>query len=242
LVTGGGGGIGRAVLSTLDQHGFRCVALDADHRYAQAAAETLHNTGQAEAIGCDVSDGDAVTASIAELIERTGRVDVLVNAAGWPGQPMSAIRLTREVWHRTMAINYHGTVECTMAVLPSMRERGSGRIINIASMSAIQGARGQAAYSGSKAATLGLTFALAKEMLGHGVTVNAITPGFIRTPMMELPEEIRREWRLDRIAVGGDMGEPEDVADLVAFLASDRARYITGAVIPIDGGAHLGFP
>jgi NAD(P)-dependent dehydrogenase (short-subunit alcohol dehydrogenase family) len=242
LVTGAGGGIGRAVVTSLARSGSICVALDLDLERAAAAVSAVGPASGAEAIACDVTDAQAAHQAVQGALERYGRIDVLVNGAGWPGPPMSATRVSREDWRRTMDINYHGTVQCTIAAIPAMKRQRAGRVINIASMSATQGARGQAAYSGSKAAVLGFTFALAKELLAHRVTVNAVTPGFIRTPMMDLPAEISREWRIDRTTLGGEMGEPEDVADLIAFLASSRARYITGAVIPIDGGAHLGFP
>jgi NAD(P)-dependent dehydrogenase (short-subunit alcohol dehydrogenase family) len=241
LVTGAGGGIGAAIIGSLAASGLTCIALDIS---LEAAERVSVQTGGApvEPVECDVADEEAAREAVASAIRRHGGLDVLVNAAGWPGPLQGAAKVDPVQWRRITDINYHGTVSCTAAALPTMRSQGAGRVINIASMSGTQGARGQAAYSGAKAAVLGFTYAIAKEMFRFGVTVNAITPGFIRTPMMDLPPEVREAWRLDQITLGGEMGEPEDVADLVAFLASDRARYITGAVIPIDGGAHLGYP
>jgi NAD(P)-dependent dehydrogenase (short-subunit alcohol dehydrogenase family) len=241
LVTGAGGGIGGAIVASLAAAGLTCVALDLSLEAAERTAAATDGAS-VEPVECDVADEPAAREAIVAAIERHGGLGVLVNAAGWPGPPRVAAKVDPVHWRRVTDINYHGTVACTVAALPTMRSQGAGRVINIASMSATQGARGQAAYSGAKAAVLGFTYAVAKEMLGAGVTVNAITPGFIRTPMMDLPREVQEAWGLDRIALGGEMGEPDDVADLVAFLASDRARYITGAVIPIDGGAHLGYP
>jgi 3-oxoacyl-[acyl-carrier protein] reductase len=242
LVTGAGGGIGRATLTALARAGMVCVALDLDPDAARSALDVLDAETESEAVVCDLSDGETARRTVEDVVRRHGAVDVLVNGAGWPGPLQGATKNTRAQWHRVMDVNYHGSVECAMAVLPSMKERRSGRIINISSLSAVQGARGQAAYSGSKAALLGFTYALAKELLRSQITVNAITPGFIRTPMTDLPDDVRAAWQLDRAVLGGEMGEPKDVAEVIAFLASDQARYITGAVIPVDGGAHLGYP
>jgi len=233
LVTGGSGGIGAAICRRLAADG-RHVLVHA-HRHldtAQAlAAEIAAQGGSAEALAFDVTDARATHAALETLLEQ-GPVQILVNNAGihddaaFPG-------MSESQWRRVIEVSLHGFFNVTQPlVLPMIRTRW-GRIVNMASVSAVAGNRGQTNYAAAKGALISATRALALEVAKRGVTVNAVAPGLIATAMsaQAFPEEaIRRLVPLQRA------GTAEEVADLVAFLASERAAYVTGQTIPINGG------
>lgn len=233
LVTGGSGGIGAAICRRLAADG-RHVLVHA-HRHldtAQAlAAEIAAQGGSAEALAFDVTDARATHTALETLLEQ-GPVQILVNNAGihddaaFPG-------MSENQWRRVIEVSLHGFFNVTQPlVLPMIRTRW-GRIVNMASVSAVAGNRGQTNYAAAKGALISATRALALEVAKRGVTVNAVAPGLIATAMsaQAFPEEaIRRLVPLQRA------GTAEEVADLVAFLASERAAYVTGQTIPINGG------
>lgn len=229
LVTGAARGIGRAIAEALANDGARVALVD------MATADPP--PGETRAFTADVSDWAQVQALVDEVGLHWGGVDILVNNAALVKTIARSDRMSPEAWERELAVNLTGPFYLTRLVLPGMVERSWGRIINVSSI-AIGGLDRQAAYAASKSGLLGLTRTVAIEHAAHGVTCNAIAPGLIATDnVLAMPEPIRRQ------ALGviptGRLGEPAEVAALVAFLARPEAAYINGAVIPIDGGASL---
>jgi 3-oxoacyl-[acyl-carrier protein] reductase len=210
------------------------------------AAEKLASEVSAEApslaIHCDVTvpgDLDRAVKAATDL----GELDILVCCAGWPGDAARLEAFPMELWQRVFDINTMGVVNALRAVTPGMRERRHGVIVSVASIAGIYGSRGQVAYSGAKAAVLGITRAAAKELMRDGIRVNAVAPGFIQTPMTAaMTEELRNAWRVDQLTVGGRLGLATEVAAAIDFLTSEDASYITGTTLTIDGGFTLGNP
>ncbi len=235
VVTGGATGIGQATVQRFAAAGERVVALGRDRRALDALS------GAAETHTCDVTDEAAVAAVFAEI----GDVDVLVNNAGM-GESASLKATTLESWRRHMDVNATGPFLCMRAVIPGMRERGTGAVVTVASTAGRAGVPYTAAYSASKHAVIGLTRAVASEVAGTGVRVNAVCPTFVRTDMTErsianivertgrTPE--RAEAALAAAAPLGRLLEPGEVADAIVFLASPAAAAINGQAIVIDGG------
>ena len=234
IVTGGSRGIGAAISKKLAAEGYSVAANYAGNDEAAAAftAETGIKTYK-----WSVADYDACAAGIAQVEADLGPVDVLVNNAGITRDGMFH-KMTREQWDEVMGTNLNGLFNMTHPLWNGMRSRSFGRIINISSINGQKGQMGQANYSAAKAGDIGFTKALAQEGAFKGVTVNAICPGYIATDMvMAVPEKVR-ESIIAQIPVGR-LGEPEDIARCVAFLASDDAGFITGATITANGGQYL---
>ncbi|KPI05210.1 3-oxoacyl-(acyl-carrier-protein) reductase [Actinobacteria bacterium OK074] len=229
VVTGGGSGIGLAIARRLEADGHQVAALDlkpADSGFSQVA---------------DVSDRAQVEAALAAVRERYGPVTVLVNAAGMEGYKRFQ-NLTFERWQRVLDVNLGGVFHCTQAVLPDMIEAGWGRIVNISSSSAHSGQPFMSHYVAAKSAVNGLTKSLALELGPYGITVNAVPPGFIDTPMLRRSEERELlggtvEEHIRRTPVRR-VGRPEDIAAACAFLASEEAGYITGQILGVNGGRN----
>ena len=234
VVTGGGKGIGKAVVERFAAAGDRVVAVGRDERALEAAEA-------AETVGCDVTDEGLVAA----LFEQVGPVDVLVNNAGAAtSAPLG--RTTLEDWHALLDVNATGAFLCTRAVLGGMVERGSGRIVTVASTAARAGMRYAAAYTASKHAAVGLMRAVAAEVTGTGVTANAVCPSYVRTEMtsrsvariVEVTDRSEEDAEAALIASSplGRLLEPEEVAFAVAFLAAPEAEAINGQALVLDGG------
>jgi 3-oxoacyl-[acyl-carrier protein] reductase len=235
IVTGGGQGIGKAIVRKLAEHGSAVVVVDVNLDQANGTAEEMRALGVAAlALRVDVSDHAAAAAAVKAVVAQMGRVDILVNNAGITRDGL-LMRMKPEDFDLVISINLKGTFNFTAAVLPALLKQRSGRIVNVASIMGLVGNPGQANYSASKAGVIGLTRTTAKEVASRGVTVNAVAPGFIETAMTQkLPETVRAEI-LKKVPLGA-VGTPEDVANGVLFLASDLASYITGHVLVIDGG------
>lgn len=238
LVTGGGAGIGEAIARLLAMEGCAVVVADRDRDAAMRAAAAIAGEGRsAVPVAIDVADASAVEAAFAGLRDRTGPPDILVNAAGLLSTGHVA-DLPAGEFDRIARVNIDGIINCVKAAAPAMSAARRGRVINIASVSAMRGGGsvGNALYGASKAAVVALTMGLARELGPSGICVNAVAPAILDTAMTHaaLTAEAR-QGILPRIPLGR-FATTADVADLVAFLASDRAGFINGAVIPVDGG------
>jgi acetoacetyl-CoA reductase len=237
LVTGGSRGIGRAIALALGRHG-ASVAVGFAHNGEAAekvAAEIAGSDGQSFAIGCDIQDPEAVEPMVAGVVDRFGRIDVLVNNAGIT-RDRTVAKMSREEWDAVLQTDLSSVFHLTARVMPHMVEAGYGRIVNISSVIGIHGNFGQANYAAAKAGIIGFTKSAALELARKGVTVNAIAPGFIETEMIAaMPDEARARI-LERIPMQR-FGRPEEIADAVVFLVA-HGDYITGQVLAIDGGLY----
>ena len=232
LVTGGSRGIGAAISKALKDAGYSVAATYAGND--DSAASFTSETG-IETYKWDVSDYDACAAGIAGVETDLGPVDVLVNNAGITRDGMFH-KMTPDQWRAVIDTNLNGLFNMTHPVWPGMRERGFGRIINISSINAQKGQAGQVNYSSAKAGDLGFTKALAQEGASRGITVNAVCPGYIGTEMVRaIPEKVLNEKIVPQIPVGR-LGEPEEIARCVVFLASDDAGFVTGSTLSANGG------
>ena len=237
LVTGASRGIGRSIAIRLARQGAVVVAAARDGHARGTAEEIGAAGGRAEAIALDVTDGAAIAAAVSGVLERHGRIDVLVNNAGITRDQLM-LRLKREDWDAVLATNLTSAFTVTQAVLkPMVRQRG-GRIICISSVVGQGGNAGQANYAASKAGLIGFAKSVALEVASRGITVNVVAPGMIATDMTRaMTDAAREEWE-SRIPLQR-MGTPDDVATAVCFLASDEASYITGQVLAVNGGMYL---
>lgn len=238
IITGSGRGIGAATAKGFADEGAKVVVTDIDPERAQAIAEALCAEG-AEAIGvvADVTKVDQVEALVAKTKERFGRIDVLVNNAGFPRDSL-LVKMSEADWDAVIDVILKGTFLCTRAVIPVMVEQRSGRIINIASRAHL-GNPGQANYSAAKAGIIGFTRSQANEQGRFNITVNAVAPGFVETPLVRsLPNFEKIKERTIANTPLPRLGTPEDIAAAILFLASERASWITGEVIHVTGGRY----
>ncbi len=239
LITGAAQGIGRAIATTLAQQGANVVVADIQLEKAETTAkEIMAETGQKViAVHVDVVDSASVKAMIDRTIDEFERIDILVNNAGITRDSL-IMRMKEADWDLVLNINLKGTFNCSKAVVRPMMRQHYGRIVNITSVSGLIGQVGQTNYSSSKAGIIGFTKALAREVGSRKITVNAVAPGLVKTALtIDLPEELKDMF------IGmtplGRYGEPEDIANAVAFLVSDEASYITGQVLSVDGGMAM---
>ncbi|WP_308465860.1 3-oxoacyl-ACP reductase FabG [Rathayibacter soli] len=234
IVTGAGRGIGRAIAEKLHTRGFFVYCIDVNASDIEDTVRALDGSGVA--VTLDVTDVSEVDSCVARMVEERGRVDVCVNNAGI-NRDAQLYKMTDAQWDAVLKVDLTGVFYLTRAAARVMREQRSGRIINISSASWM-GNFGQSNYAAAKAGVVGLTLSAARELGRYGVTANAICPGFIDTDMTRaLPEKIHAA-QVERIPLGRP-GQPEDVANVVAFLASKDASYLTGEVINVGGGYRL---
>jgi len=238
VVTGASQGIGRDTAKALAEAGAKVVvAARNEEKLAALVGEIVSAGGEALAVKMDVADAEQVKAGFKQVVEKFGRLDILVNNAAVTRDGL-AMRMKKEDWEAVLQTNLTGAHFCIQQALPTMMKARAGRIINISSVVAQSGNAGQANYVAAKAGLIGLTKAIAIEIASRGVTVNAVAPGFIETPMTDvLPDKVKEELKV-RIPLGR-MGSARDVASAIVFLASDEAGYITGHVLNVNGGMHL---
>ncbi len=240
LVTGGMGGLGEAVCIKLAALGYKVVTTySPGNKKAEEWLKSMNNMGFGfKAYPCDVTDFDSAGACVATVTKEVGPVDVLVNNAGIT-RDMTFKRMTKADWDAVIHTNLDSVFNMTKQVLDGMTERKWGRVINVSSVNGQKGAFGQTNYSAAKAGMHGFTKALALEVAKQGVTVNTISPGYIGTKMVTaIPQEILDSKILPQIPVNR-LGKPEEIAGLVAYLASEEAAFVTGANISINGGQHM---
>ena len=238
VVTGGAQGSGSAVAERFAAEGARVIITSRDGTKAEEAAEALKQQGgEAQGLAVRIDDRDSVKDLIDGVVETYGSIDVLVNNAATVRDTL-LMRMKQADWDEVMHVNLGGVFICTQAVIRQMMRQRSGRIINMTSIVGLTGNAGQANYSASKAGIIGFTKSVAKEVGSRGITVNAIAPGFIETAMTEaLPEAVRSAF-LDATPLSR-AGQPDDVAGIATFLASDDAAFITGQVMRVDGGMGM---
>ena len=241
IVTGGSQGIGTAVSFELAREGANiCLTYRRHEQEAASIAEEIRKMGRrAIALKCDIAVFAEVEQVVKRAVEELGRIDILVNNAGMNWDSVSW-KMTEEQWDRVLEVNLKGYFNFTRNTAPLFKDQAYGKIINITSINGLRGKFGQSNYSASKAGIIGFTKAVAKELGAFNVNVNAVAPGLIETPMLRESES--RE-KIIGMAMGEivlkRLGQPEDLANVVAFLASDKARHITGEVIKVDGGQYI---
>jgi 2-hydroxycyclohexanecarboxyl-CoA dehydrogenase len=244
LVSGAGRGIGRAIAHALAQDGHRVVVADLREQSARDTAQELASNGaQALAVTLDVTRSDSVAGAVSQAAAELGPIDILVNNAGWD-RLLAFLDTDEGFWDQVLEVNFKGALRLTRAVLPGMLERGWGRVVNIGSDAGRVGSSLESVYSGAKGAVIAFTKTIARESARQGVTANTVCPGPTQTPMLE------------EIAAAGDdagrvleamtravpmrrLGQPEEVAAAVAFLASERASFITGQTLSVSGGLTM---
>ena len=234
IVTGAARGIGKAIARKLSQDGAAVVICDLLEEVSATAEELRSEGAKVLPLQVNITDLEAVNSMVQTTIDELGSVDILCNNAGIVRDAL-LVRMKESDWDAVIAVNLKGAFNCTKAVVRHMMKQRWGKIVNTSSVMGIVGNAGQANYSASKAGLIGLTKSLAKELGRRGINVNAVAPGYIVSKMTESLPESEKKKILDFVPLG-TLGYPEDVANLVAFLVSDSARYITGQVIPVDGG------
>jgi 3-oxoacyl-[acyl-carrier protein] reductase len=238
VVTGSAQGIGQAIAITLAQEGSNVVVADLDADRCEETVARVQQLGRkAMAVSVNVGDWDQVKGMIDRVQKDWERIDILVNNAGITRDGL-LLRMKEEDWQSVLQVNLTGTFFCVKAVLPTMSRQRSGRIVNIASIVGAIGNIGQANYAASKAAVIGLTKTVAREYASRNITVNAVAPGFIDTAMTQDLSAETKEALLNQIPLKR-LGQPSDIADAVSFLCSEKAGYITGHVLHVNGGMHM---
>jgi 3-oxoacyl-[acyl-carrier protein] reductase len=245
IITGGGSGVGQATTEALARKGFRIAILDIDEAAAHKQARALADAGfEAHAARTDVADDAQVGAAVAGVLSRWGRADALVNNAGMPQANLPFEEVTAEIWTQVLNVNLMSIVNLARYVVPSMRARRAGAIVNVTSVSGIRARPGMSAYCAAKAAAVSLTETLALELAEHGIRVNSVAPGSLETPMFARFLRDGETWTqameryLPQIPVHR-LGQPQEIADTIAWIAADAPGFMTGQVIAVDGGRSL---
>ncbi len=238
LVTGAAQGIGKAIALLLAENGADVAVSDINLEKAQETAHEIQEMGRKSlAIRVNVADAQEVERMIETIVEQFGRIDILVNNAGITRDRL-ILRMTEEDWDAVLDVNLKGTFNCTKSAIRHMAKQRSGKIVSIASVSGEMGNPGQANYAASKAGVIGFTKTIAREFASRGINVNAVAPGFIQTAMTDaIPEKAKET--LKQMIPMERLGQPEDVAQAVLFLVSERSSYITGQVLNVNGGIYM---
>lgn len=239
LVTGASRGIGRQIALSMAKEGAMVIVNynGSKEKAEEVVAQIIADGGMAESYGCNVADFEAAGGMIAEVIKKHGALDILVNNAGITKDGL-LLKMSEEDFDKVIGINLKGTFNCIKHATRQMLKQKSGRIINMSSVVGIAGNAGQVNYAASKAGVIGITKSVAKELGSRGITVNAIAPGYIDTDMTAVLSEDIRNAIIDSVPLKR-MGCVEDIANAAVFLASDKASYITGQVISVDGGMNI---
>ena len=244
LVTGGGRGIGRAIALGLAQEGAQVAVLDILADSAAAVAREIEATGvKALALPCDLTKRAQVERAIAETLAQFGQIDILVNNAGWDRMELF-LDSEEETWDKIIAINFKALLYVCKAALPSMVARGQGKVISIASDAGRAGSTGEAVYAGTKGAIIAFSKTLAREMARHKITVNVVCPGLTETPLLQgireqSPKTEKVIEAVTRAIPLGSVGQPEDIAGAVVYLASPAADFVTGQTLSVSGGLTM---
>ncbi|MFC1864880.1 SDR family NAD(P)-dependent oxidoreductase [Chloroflexota bacterium] len=241
IITGGAQGIGEAIARRLANEGAMIAILDIQYEKAKAVADDIgSNGGSAIAVKMDITDSQGVREAVKEVEDKFGKVDILTNNAGWD-KTAPFIQLTEELWDRIIAINLRGPITVTRAVLDGMINRKYGKIVNIASDAGRVGSSGESVYSACKGGIIAFTKTLARELIRYNILVNCVCPGPTDTPLLTgvTEDNPRLAEALQNAIPMRRLGKPEEVADAVAFLASDKASYITGQTLSVNGGLTM---
>lgn len=239
FITGASRGIGKAIAFAMAKSGADIVGVDVDIDGLKSAMTEVESITSRKAVGIqgDVGDYASIERSAEEAIRLLGQINILVNNAGITRDNL-ILRMKDDEWEKVLRVNLTGTFNCTKAIIKGMVKNRGGRIINIASIVGVMGNIGQANYAASKAGIIGFTKSIAREYANRGITANVIAPGFIETDMtLALSDEVRKT--LTSQIPMSRLGKPEDIANVVKFLASDEASYITGQVIHVNGGMYM---
>jgi NAD(P)-dependent dehydrogenase (short-subunit alcohol dehydrogenase family) len=239
LVTGGASGIGEKTAEFFVQEGAKVLVSDVNReRIEKTVASLKEMGGEARGIPCDVTQEEEVSRMVAEARSLFGTIDFLVNSAGIGGSMASLETAKRQDWQRILDINLIGTINCCKTVMPILRAKRSGRIVNIASEAGVSGEKGLEIYAASKGGVISLTKSLAKNLGRDQVTVNAVAPAFVHSPMTSyLTPELEQKWL--KMYVLKRLGETKDIASMIVFLCSDRCSWITGQTISVNGGFSM---